>query len=186
MKNFIILLLLTICIVGRAQTNGIISIDVGTQVTADTDNYSVGVALGITNFNNDYASLGFITKTYDNKTLCAGRLTGLIMLNHWLGTYMQGDLFVIHDKPPIYKTITGVLTDVQYNRSRLELSTGLAIKGGHLLLMLGIQADDYDPIKDNRKQPVLTSRAVYNIQLGKNKDRRSSPYSNRRITPKGF
>lgn len=158
---------LIIASIATAQTRPILSIDAGTQVTSKTDNYSLGVAIGLQNFNNDYATLGFITKTYKTKTLCAGRLMGLIMINEWLGTYMQGDLFVIHDKPPMWTEVNNQLVDVQHNTSRLELSTGIALKAGHMLILNGIQADDYDPIKDTMQQPMYVSKLTFNFNLKK-------------------
>lgn len=184
MKKLTLLFVLIIGI-SSAQTSPLISIDAGTQVTADTDNYSLGIALGIINWNGDFGALGFITKTYGNKTLCAGRLTGLLMVNSWLATYMQGDLFVIHDAPPIYKMINGNRINVQYNTSRLEVSTGVGIKAGHLLLLTGIQSDDYDPIADNRRQPVFVTKLTYTINL-RPLSKNTYPIHRKSIKPKGF
>lgn len=170
----------------QAQTMPIISLNAGTQVTADTRNYSLGIDIGIRNWQGDYGSIGFTTKTYGNKTLCAGTISGLLMINKWLATYTHGDVFAIHDRPPVY-TINrdGDKINIQHNISRLEISAGMGLKIGHLMILGGIQADDYDPITDNMKQPVFTSKITYNLGLS-HLSKNTQTFKRKSVKPRGF
>lgn len=172
-KVILFVLILSLSDIARGQTNAIISLDLGSEILAKTKNINLGVSIGIANWDGEYASIGFITKTYGNKTLCAGRLIGLIKLNKFLCMYSQGDVFAIHDRPPVFiYDGNGNKINVQHNTSRLELGAGLGIKLGNLFWLTGAQFDDYDPIADIMQQPALFSKITYNINLGEPKDRR--------------